>query len=97
MKNTIKTICLLAVLGITTSCDDFLTVTPQAQQVLETYYTSEEAVNANTASLYTGYAWQDFDMNFMWMAGDELSGDLYYTYDQEGQFYYMTFNNDCWD
>ena len=53
MKNTIKTICLLAVLGITTSCDDFLTVTPQAQQVLETYYTSEEAVNANTASLYT--------------------------------------------
>ena len=93
MKNTIKTICLLAVLGITTSCDDFLTVTPQAQQVLETYYTSEEAVNANTASLYTGYAWQDFDMNFMWMAGDELSGDLYYTYDQEGQFYYMTFNN----
>ena len=32
-------------------------------------------------------------MNFMWMAGDELAGDLYYTYDQEGQFYYMTFQN----
>jgi len=30
-------------------------------------------------------------MSFMWMAGDELAGDLFYTYDQEGQFYYMSF------
>jgi hypothetical protein len=75
------------------SCDDFLTIIPQDQQVLETYYTSEEAINANTASLYNAYIWQDFDMNFMWMAGDELAGDLYYTYSEEGQFYNMAFNN----
>jgi hypothetical protein len=76
-----------------TACDDFLTVVPEAEQVLETYYTSEAAINANTASLYSAFVWQDFSMNFMWMAGDELSGDLYYTYDQEGHFYYMTFQN----
>lgn len=93
LKNIIKTVCLSSVLFGTTSCNDFLTVIPESEQVLETYYTSESAVNANTASLYAAFVWQDFGMNFMWMAGDELSGDLYYTYDQEGQFYYMTFQN----
>lgn len=93
MKNIIKTICLSSCLLVTTACDDFLTVVPRDEQVLETYYTSEEAINANTASLYSAFVWQDFGMNFMWMAGDELSGDLFYTYDQEGQFYYMTFQN----
>lgn len=93
IKYIIKTICILPILLSTTSCDDFLTVIPEDQQVLETYYTSESAVNANTASLYASFVWQEFHMNFMWMAGDELAGDLYYTYDQEGQFYYMTFQN----
>lgn len=94
IKNIIKLICLSFVfLFSTTSCEDFLTVVPEDEQVLETYYTSEAAVNANTASLYSAFVWQEFGMNFMWMAGDELAGDLYYTYDQEGQFYYMTFQN----
>lgn len=93
MKNISKTIFLSFILLGTMSCDSFLTVVPQDEQVLETYYTSADAVNANTASLYSAFVWQDFDMNFMWMAGDELAGDLYYTYDQEGQFYYMTFQN----
>ncbi|WP_201300954.1 RagB/SusD family nutrient uptake outer membrane protein [Sunxiuqinia indica] len=93
MKNILTTIYLsFLVLGIT-SCDQFLTIVPEDEQVLETYYTSESSVNANTASLYSAFVWQDFNMNFIWMAGDELAGDLYYTYDQEGQFYYMTFQN----
>ncbi|MBL4561263.1 MAG: RagB/SusD family nutrient uptake outer membrane protein, partial [Labilibaculum sp.] len=93
MKNIFKTISISFLLLGMVSCDDFLTVIPEDAQVLETYYTSEDAVNANTASLYSAYTWQDFDLNFMWMAGDELAGDLFYTYDQEGQFYYMTFQN----
>ena len=93
MKNIFKSICLSALLLTTASCENFLTVISEDQQVLETYYTSEAAVNANTASLYAAFVWQEYGMNFMWMAGDELSGDLYYTYDQEGQFYYMTFQN----
>lgn len=93
MKNIIKTICLSSFLLVTTACEDFLTVVPKDKEVLETYYKDEAAINANTASLYTGFVWQDFGMNFIWMAGDELSGDLFYTFDQEGQFYYMTFQN----
>jgi len=93
IKNIIKTATLFTVLLSATSCNDWLTVIPEDELVLETYYTSEDAINANTASLYAAVTWQDFDINFMWMAGDELSGDLYYTYDQEGHFYYMTFQN----
>ena len=93
MKNIFKTICLSSLLAVTSSCADFLTIVPESEQVLETYYTSEAAINANTASLYSAFVWQDFHMNFMWMAGDELAGDLFYTFDQEGQFYYMTFQN----
>lgn len=92
MKNILKAIICLPFLTGLSSCDDFLTIIPEDRQVLETYYISEEAINNNTASLYTGYSWQDFDASFMWLAGDLMSGDLYYTYDQEGQFYYMSFN-----
>ena len=92
MKNIFKTLLLSSVLLGTTSCEDFLTIVPEDEIVLETYYLDENAVNANTASLY-GAVWQDFSINFMWMAGDELAGDLFYTYDQEGHFYYMTFQN----
>jgi hypothetical protein len=93
MKNIFKIVSITAILLANTACEEFLTVVPKDQQVLETYYTSEAAIYANTASLYSNFVWQDFSMNFMWMAGDELAGDLFYTYAQEGQFYYMTFTN----
>lgn len=72
-----------------TSCQDFLTVDPEDKQVKETYYTSEESVRANTASLY-GLVWWDFSNRFMYQAGDMMSGDLYYTYGEEGQFFLNT-------
>jgi hypothetical protein len=75
-----------------TACNDFLTVIPESQQVLETYYTSEDAVNSNTASFYQHAVWANFEESFMWLAGDMLAGDLFYTYDEEGQFYYLSYN-----
>lgn len=96
MKNInkiIKSVCLSLVLLLTTSCDDFLNVTPKDQLVLENYYTSAEAIDNNTASLYTVSTWVDFSMLFMWQANDELAGDLYYTNGDEGQFYLMTLQN----
>ncbi|MDR1973886.1 MAG: RagB/SusD family nutrient uptake outer membrane protein [Bacteroidales bacterium] len=93
MKRIIKITGFVLLIAIgAVSCQKFLTIVPQDQQVLETYYTSEEAVNNNTASLYTAFIWQPFHMFFMWLAGDLMSGDMFYTFDQEGQFYYMTFN-----
>jgi hypothetical protein len=78
---------IIALFGAS-ACNDWLTVIPE-QEVADNYYTSEDAVRRNTATLY-GFVWADFTNRFMWMAGDELAGDLYYTYDQEGQFYLNT-------
>jgi hypothetical protein len=92
MKNIIKTIGLSCLMMGVTACNDFLTVIPESQQVVETYYTSEDAVNANTASFYQHAVWQEFSASFMWLAGDLLAGDLFYTYDEEGQFYYLSYS-----
>lgn len=86
MKNIFKIFSLSVAIAFA-GCDDFLAVDPQDSLVAENYYTSEAKVRANTASLY-GKVWWDFHSQFMWLAGDQLAGDLYYTYDAEGQFYY---------
>lgn len=93
MKHIKISIYLLFFALVVTSCEDFLTVVPQDSLVVEKYYTSEDAVYANSASLYGANIWDGFSSEFMWMAGDELAGDLFYTYSDEGQFYYMTFSN----
>jgi hypothetical protein len=102
MKNLIKIIYLALLIISASACEDYLTVDPQDSLVAENYYTSEENIRANTASLY-GSVWWSFHSQFMWLAGDELAGDLYYTYDAEGQFYYNqvgsgnTYNNSGWE
>lgn len=73
------------------ACSNFLTNTPEDTLTADNYYTSEKAIDQNCWSLYAAKTWSNFQMSFMWMAGDELSGDLFYTYDQEGQFYYASF------
>ncbi len=87
-KVIISTIALLN-LVLVSSCTDFLTVDPVDKQVKESYYTSEESVLNNTASLY-GLVWWDFTNRFMYQGGDMMSGDLYYTYAEEGQFFLNT-------
>ncbi|QIK53337.1 RagB/SusD family nutrient uptake outer membrane protein [Dysgonomonas sp. HDW5B] len=92
MKKIIKYISLAVILLTTASCNDFLTVTPQDSLTTDNYYNSESKIRANTATLY-GSVWWDFHSQFMWLAGDQMAGDLYYTYDQEGQFFFFSYNN----
>lgn len=70
------------------SCEAFLTVEPQDTIMAENYYVSKSAIRANTAVLYSSKTWFDFHANFMFYAGDMMAGDMYYTYDQEGHYYY---------
>lgn len=92
MKSFFKPIILsAALLGGMTSCDDFLTVEPVDKLVADNYYTSRDMVRSETLSLYSAYTWSNFFMNFNWKL-DELVGDLYYTYDQEGQWYFGNYN-----
>lgn len=77
----------LSLLGVV-SCEKFLTVVPEDTLAAGNYYTSKEAVRANTIVLYASKPWFDFHSNFMFYAGDMMAGDMYYTYDQEGHYYY---------
>lgn len=80
----------LVVVFSATSCEDFLTVDPTDSVSKELYYTSADAVRSNTATLYGSTTWFDFSCRFMYMGGDMLAGDLFYTYADEGQFYLNT-------
>ncbi len=88
MKKIIISICTLSLL-FATSCSDFLTVNPVDKQVKENYFKDEASVRANTASLYSR-VWFKFINSFMWLAGDAMAGDVYYTYSNEGQFFLNT-------
>lgn len=92
MKKFIKYICILVLSAGITSCNDFLTVTPEDSLTVDNYYNSEAKIRANTSTLYNS-VWWSFHSQFMWLAGDAMAGDLYYTYDQEGQFFYFSYNN----
>lgn len=89
MKNTIKytVIGLILILG---SCGkDFLDIAPQDRLTADNYYRNEAEVKAATASLY-GFPWFGFNDKFFWLVGDLMSGNMYYTWDQEGQYYYFS-------
>jgi len=89
MKNSIKyaIISLMLILG---SCGkDFLDIAPQDRLTADNYYRNEAEIKAATASLY-GYPWFGFNDKCFWLVGDLMSGNMYYTWDQEGQFYYFS-------
>lgn len=81
-----------ALLPTMTSCEDFLTVDPQDKPVIESYYTSADRIRMSTAALYSAYEWRNYAHDFQWKF-DMLSGDLFYYYSEEGQFYFGNFSN----
>ncbi len=93
MKTFIKTsLTALMVGGALTSCNDFLTVDPVDKPVLETFYTSPEGLRSTTLALYASKTWSNFHMNFQWKL-DMINGDIYYTYSDEGQWYFGTYTS----
>ncbi|MCI1640345.1 MAG: RagB/SusD family nutrient uptake outer membrane protein [Bacteroidales bacterium] len=88
MKKILYSILIAAAVLSAVSCDNFLTVTPKDSLAADNYYVSKDAIRANTAVLYASTPWFDFHGNFMFYAGDMMAGDMYYTYDQEGHYYY---------
>ena len=88
MKNIFKTSAVALVLGGSlVSCNDFLTVDPIDKPVLENYYTTPSALRSTTMTLYASKTWSNFHMNFQWKM-DMINGDIYYTYSDEGQWYF---------
>ncbi len=93
MKNIFKVSAIAVVLGGSlASCNDFLTIDPVDKQVLETFYTSPEALRSTTMALYASKTWSNFHMNFQWKM-DMINGDIFYTYADEGQWYFGTYTS----
>lgn len=98
----IKSLALAGVAAVTlTGCNDFLDNEPTDKLAQDNFYFDASMVRANTRILYSAYAWKDFHMNFQWKF-DMLAGDLYYTYGEEGQWYFGSYTavnayiNDGW-
>ncbi len=93
MNKFIKRTAIALILGgALTSCNDFLTIDPVDKPVLETYYTTPEALRSTTLALYASKTWSNFHMNFQWKL-DMINGDIYYTYADEGQWYFGTYTS----
>lgn len=91
MRNKFKLIIPLTMALLMVSCGkDFLDLEPQDRLTADNFFRNEGEIRAATASLY-GFPWFDFNDKFFWLAGDLMSGNVYYTYDQEGQFFYFTY------
>jgi hypothetical protein len=92
MKNIYKHFLAITLFLLLGACGkDFLEVLPGDRLTADDYYGNEEEIRSGTASLYA-YPWFSFNDKFYWLAGDCMSGNLFYTYDQEGQYYYFSFN-----
>ncbi|MCF0196615.1 MAG: RagB/SusD family nutrient uptake outer membrane protein [Bacteroidaceae bacterium] len=93
MKNIIlKSALALVLTGSLASCNNFLTIEPEDKLVQDNFFTSTSMVRANTLSLYASRTWRDFHMNFQWKL-DMLNGDMYYTYSDEGQWFFGSYTS----
>lgn len=92
MKNSIKIIFALCLsIFANSSCKkDFLEIEPVDKLTQDNFYRNQNQIRAATASLY-GFPWFDFNDKFNWLAGDVMAGNMYYTFDQEGQFFYFSY------
>lgn len=88
MKKILYLILIIAASLSVFSCGKFLTVIPEDSVTAENYYTGKDAIRQNTAVLYASRPWFDYHSGFMFYGGDMMAGDMYYTYSQEGHYYY---------
>ena len=100
-SNIIKSAAAVAMVLSLGSCNDFLTIDPSDKLVQDTFYTSAEKVRMNTMTLYAAKTWSNYTIDFQWKT-DMLAGDMFYTYDAEGQWFFGTYTsvntyiNDGW-
>jgi len=94
MKNHIKLLYLGVLLLVATSCGkDFLTVNPVDSRVVDNFYKTEADVRSSTAGLYNPKPWYDWVYGVQWQVGDLCAGDMYHTWDEEGQFFFFSYTS----
>lgn len=92
MKRYIKYFLMTALAFSFSACKEgFLEFVPQDQATVSGWYRNVDEIRQQTASLYGRVFWTVNDQ-FTWLAGDLMSGDMYHNWTDEGQFFYMSFN-----
>lgn len=71
--------------------EEFLEFVPEDQATVNGWYRSEAEIRQTTAALY-GRPWFGYNDVFSWVAGDLMAGDMHHNWDQEGQFFYLSYN-----
>lgn len=93
MKKILKYIMMTALVLSYSSCsDEFLEFVPEDQATVNAWYRNEEEIRQATAALY-GRPWWGYTDVFQWCAGDLLSGDMYHTWEAEGEFFKNSFGD----
>ena len=75
MKNKILIIAALVSLLLWTGCEDFLTQTNNTNPNQETFFDSDQAVEAATSPLYN-YVWYTFNEKFYYGMGDGRANNI---------------------
>lgn len=92
MKKYIKHfLTLVLVLSFSACSDDFLEYVPEDEATVGAWYRDQAEIRQATASLY-GAPWFAFNDVFSWCAGDLMAGDMHHNWDIEGQFFYLSYN-----
>ncbi|HTF20148.1 MAG TPA: RagB/SusD family nutrient uptake outer membrane protein [Chryseolinea sp.] len=92
MKRYIKYFLITALTISFSACkEEFLEFVPEDQATVDAWYRNENEIRQSTASLY-GRPWFGFNDEFGWLAGDLMAGDMHHNWDQEGQFFYLSYN-----
>src|SRR5690606_24772827 len=84
---------LAAMLFVLGSCgEEFLEITPEDALTADGFYRNAEEIRRVTGAIY-GQSWFDANDKFLWCAGDGMPGDLYQDYQDEGQLFFLSFND----
>lgn len=92
MKRYIKYFLTIVLAFSLNACsDEFLDFVPQDQATIGSWYRNADEIRQATASMY-GRPWFNYNDVFSWAAGDLMAGDMHHNWDQEGQFFYLSYN-----
>ena len=92
MKRYIKYFFTIVLAFSLNACsDEFLDFVPVDQATVGSWYRNADEIRQATASMY-GRPWFNYNDVFGWAAGDLMAGDMHHNWDQEGQFFYLSYN-----
>lgn len=92
MKSYNKYFLVVVLVFVFSACkEEFLDFVPEDQATVDSWYRNAKEIRQATGSLYGTVQWNIQD-EFAWLVGDLMPGDMYHNWDQEGQYFYMSFN-----